>query len=189
MKNNWIVLAGGPNSGKTTTLEAIKKLGYAVETEQATKIIHEYIEQGIALDTLHTDKKAGAKFQEAIAERQIYTEQLHSPDELVFFDRGAFDYLVFSKQRELPLNDEIVKAVKSRIYGHVFFLGLIDSDFAGTKIEAHLDDLHKVAVEQERIMLETIESLNLPYTKVPVMPLEERVDFILKELSKYIAID
>jgi predicted ATPase len=183
MKNKWIVLAGGPNSGKTTTLAELKAQGYTVEPEQATKIIHEYIEQGIPLESLHNDPAAGAKFQEEIARRQIETEESHQKDEVVFFDRGAFDYLVFSRLRGLPLNDDILQAVRERTYGTVFVLNLIESEFKQTKIEAHLDDPVQAAKEQEKLLLSVLDELDIPYVHVPVMPIKDRVDFILERVG------
>ena len=38
--NNWILLTGGPNSGKTSLIRELQNRGYKIKEEQATILIH-----------------------------------------------------------------------------------------------------------------------------------------------------
>lgn len=183
LKNNWIVLAGGPNSGKTTLLLELEKLGYKIKEEQATILIHEYIKQGIPLESVQHDLVQGAKFQDEIARREMKAADAFNPEELVFFDRGAVEYTAFAKLRELALDPEILSQVSKYHYRHIFILDLIESAFKNTKIEAHIENPTKVAKQQEKLLIQAYKSCGSPITRVPVMSVSERVNFVLNALN------
>lgn len=177
------MLNGGPNSGKTTLIRELERLGFKVKEEQATIIIHEYIDAGIPLESVQNDPIQGAKFQDEIAIREMGAAQQFDPKDLVFFDRGAIDYRGFAKLRGLKIDDLIAKKVDECSYRHIFILDLIESEFKSTKIEAHIDNPVAVAKKQEELLIETYKPYGIPTTRVPVMPVKDRIKFILKTLN------
>lgn len=181
-KNNWILLAGGPNSGKTTLICELQKRGYKVKQEQATIIIHEYMDAGIPLENVQHDLVQGAKFQDDIALREMKAASSFSVNDLVFFDRGAYEYFAFAKLRGLKINPEIAKKVRKSTYKHVFVLDLIESEFKENKIEAHIDNPMQSAKKQEKLLLDVLEEFKQEITRVPVMSVGDRADFILSKI-------
>ena len=183
-KNNWILIAGGPNSGKTTLIAELKKRGYKVKPEQATIIIHEYMDAGIPLESVQLDPKRGAIFQEDIALREMKATESFDKNEIIFLDRGAIEYFAFAKMRGLKINDQIAKLVKKSAYRQVFMLDLIESNFVTTKIEAHLDNPIEMAKKQHKLLIEVCERFKFNIETVPVMPVEKRADYILSFLNE-----
>lgn len=180
--NNWILLTGGPNSGKTSLIRELQNRGYKVKEEQATILIHEYIDAGIPLESIQLNPIQGAKFQDEIAIREMKVAESFNPEELVFFDRGAIDYRGFAKLRGLKIDKKIAEQVDKCTYRQVFLLDLIESELKSTKIEAHIDNPIEVAKKQEELLLEICEYYNLPIVRVPVMSIKDRADFILSKI-------
>lgn len=181
--NNWILIAGGPNSGKTTLIAELKNRGYKVKAEQATVIIHEYMNAGIPLESVQLDPLQGAKFQEDIALREMKAMQIYDNNELVFLDRGAIEYFAFAKMRGLKIKNQIAEQVQKSTYKHVFMLDLILSKFKANKIEAYLENPVEMAKKQHKLLLEVYKKHKYKITHVQVMSVEERADFILSRLG------
>ncbi len=181
--NNWIVLAGGPNSGKTTLIDELSKRGYKVKPEQAMVVINEYLASGVKLENVHTDPVLGGQFQRDIALKELAAAAEFSPDELVFFDRWAPDYFAFAKIRNLKKDEEIIKKLADCSYKHIFVLDLLKNEYADNKIEAHLADPIAVAIQQEEHLIDVINDLHMEFTRVPVMSVDDRIEYILEALK------
>ena len=116
-------------------------------------------------------------FQEGILDMQIVQEHELSPFETVFLDRAIPDALAYYRFLGLPEGEKLLKAVHNASYKKIFILDLLPlvHDSVRTEDEFAQKNIHQ-------LITETYESLSFPVIHVPVLPPEERVDFILKYL-------
>lgn len=173
-KTNWYVITGGPSSGKTTTVNLLKARGYKTTIEHA----RHYIEtMQIIGKTVEEIRNNHLMFQRSILDMQIAQESELSPDETVFLDRALPDALAYYHFLGLPEDQKLLKAVHEASYKKVFILDPLPL------VEDSVRTEDEIAQKKIHVLLkQTYESLPFPVTQVPVLPPEERVDFILKNL-------
>ena len=171
---NWYVITGGPSSGKTTTVNLLKERGYITTFEHAR---HYLDTQRLKGRTIEDVRKQQREFQLGILDMQIEQENQISPDVQVFLDRAIPDALAYYRFLNLPEDEKLTEALRSVSYKKVFILDclLLVKDYARTEDELAQKKIHA-------LLIEVYESLGFPIIQVPVLPPEERVDFILKNL-------
>jgi predicted ATPase len=166
------VITGGPGIGKTTVIEILASCGHKVVPEAARMIIEEEkIKGSEALPWLNL-----LRFQELVAERQLSLEKEHE-SEVTFHDRGIIDghgYSILGRVK----TPEIVERFGKNRYEKVFIL---------EPLPFYENDTSRWEDKDEglKIHLAIIDAYNHFGYKpifVPVLPPEERVDFILKYL-------
>lgn len=166
------VITGASSSGKTTIINYLDKLGFAVMHEVARDVLEE--------GHLHPHKNI-YDFQEEVAKRHIAKEEeLRSnyDNKIVFFDRGIYDNIAFCryfgmKRLPKPLNKNIH-------YDTVFVLDQLDSfEHDGTRIEKDF----KEALDIKKMIVNEYKKRGIECVNVPIMPTGERVNFILNYLS------
>lgn len=69
VNSNFYIITGGPGSGKSSIIEALKKLGYLCVGEAGRQIIHE--QTRIGGDALHSNNQP--KFCDLMLSRSMYT--------------------------------------------------------------------------------------------------------------------
>jgi len=90
-----IALTGGPGSGKTTVIGALRERGYACVTESARTIIRERLKKGL------TARPTAREFAEQVLLRDIQQyARVAGASRLMFFDRCILDALSMFDQRE-----------------------------------------------------------------------------------------
>jgi len=80
-QTNWYVITGGPGSGKTTTVNLLKDMGYTTTIEHARHYIDTMRVKGKTVEEI---RKNQIEFQLKILDMQIEEEQSHAPDEIIF---------------------------------------------------------------------------------------------------------
>lgn len=173
-KNNWYVLTGGPCSGKTATLEALKKKGHKVFYEAARIFIDQEMKKG---KTLAQIRKNEFEFQEKILRMKVKIEKKLPKREIIFLERGIPDSIAYYKICGITKDKELEMAVKNCNYKKVFLLELLNyqKDYARTEDK-------ETALKLEKSLKENYEKLKIPVTLVPVMSLKRRVEYILNNL-------
>jgi len=174
IQTNWYVITGGPGSGKTTTVNLLKERGYITTFEHAR---HYLDTQRLKGRTVEETRKNQREFQLGVLNMQIEQEREIAPDVLVFLDRAIPDALAYYRFLNLPVDEKLTDALKSVSYKKIFVLDSLPmkNDYARNEDEAAQKIIHDLLVE-------VYESLHFPVLHVPVLPPEERVDFILKNL-------
>jgi len=170
----WYVVTGAPSSGKTTTVNLLKERGYKTTIEHARHYIDT---QRVAGRTVQEIRANQAAFQQGVLEMQIEQERELSPDETVFLDRALPDALAYYRFLKLEPDQKLLDAIDRSTYKKVFILEPLPlaPDYARTEDETAQKELHK-------LLTEVYEALPAPVVHVPVLPIKERVDFILNNL-------
>lgn len=175
MSNNWYVITGGPCSGKTTTLGVIEKMGYQVEYETARFWIEQELKKGKTLEEMRKDEYL---FQKKILELKIEYEKKFPKNELVFIERGIPDTTAYYQQSCGIKEDELLKeSLQKCSYKKVFLFELLDYQRDYARLENE-----KEAKILEDLLEESYRSLGMEVIRVPKMSVQQRVEFILKQL-------
>lgn len=167
-----IVLTGGPSVGKTTVLEILSSRGYTVVPESARMTI----EEERLKDSDALPSKNREKFQKLVAERQLELEAKAS-GEIVFLDRSLIDGYAYCTLDNVPI-PSIIKEIGKGRYDKIFFLetlGIYVEDGVRSRSLENAEKIHA------RIK-ETYEEFGYEPIVVPVLPPEERADYILKRI-------
>jgi len=175
IKTNWYVVTGGPSSGKSKTLEHLAFLGYPIITESARVLIDNELSKGKTIQEIRKDEK---KFQIKIFDLKVQAEDRTPKNRLTFFERGIPDSLAYyrlHKQEEAP----VIKASQSRKYKGIFLLEQLpfDKDYARTE-----DGV--IAKKLSQLIYEAYIEMGYKVIKVPVMPIDKRIKFILDRMSR-----
>lgn len=91
-ETNWVVITGGPSSGKSTLLEYLESQGYQIVPESARMLIEAEAAKGKTLKEIRSDETA---FQRQVLGMKVGIEEKLNPDELIFFDRGIPDSIAY----------------------------------------------------------------------------------------------
>lgn len=174
MQTNWYVITGGPSSGKTTTVNLLKERGYTTTIEHARHYIDTQRVTGKSVEEIRTNQAA---FQRGVLKMQLEQEKALDPQATVFLDRALPDELAYYRFLDLPVDAELTEALASASYKKVFILDPLPlaPDYARTEDADAQQQIH-------HLLLETYASLGFPIVHVPVLPPEERADFILAHL-------
>ena len=171
---NWYVITGAPGSGKTTSINLLSKRGYKTTIEHAR---HYLDTQRIVGRSAAEVRKNQREFQLGVLTMQIEQEKSLSPEETVFLDRAIPDALAYYRFLHLSEDKKLHDALKDASYKKIFILDYLPlvNDYARIEDEEAQKKIHA-------LITEVYESLPFPVVHVPVLPLEERVDFILKNI-------
>lgn len=173
-RNNWYVITGGPSSGKTTTVNILRERGYITTMEHARHFLDTQRLKGRTLEEVRKNQR---EFQLGVLDMQIEQENEISPDVQVFLDRAIPDALAYYRFLKLSVDKKLSEALKSVYYKKVFIMDYLPlkNDYARNENAEAQKKIHE-------LITQVYESLPFPIVHVPVLPPEERVDFILKNL-------
>ena len=173
-QTNWYVITGGPSSGKTTTVTLLKERGYITTMEHARHFLDT---QRLKGRTIEEVRKNQLEFQMGVLDMQIEQENEIAPDVLVFLDRAIPDALAYYRFLNISVDEKLTQALRTVSYKKIFILDCLPliKDYARNEDEIAQKKIHALLVE-------VYESLPFPVVHVPVLPPDERVDFILKNL-------
>ncbi|MFH1036636.1 MAG: ATP-binding protein [Patescibacteria group bacterium] len=170
---DWYVVTGGPSSGKTTILEALKKIGYITYPEAARILIDKAKKKGKKLKEI---RKSEAEFQKKVLKIKIEIEKSAPRNKTVFFDRAIPDSIAY--YRICRLDTKAVLKFCQNKYRKIFFLEQlpIERDYARTENGGTIKKLDK-------FLEEGYKSLGYNISYIPIEPAEKRVKRILKEIN------
>lgn len=171
---NWYVITGGPGSGKTTIVNLLRERGYNTTIEHAR---HYLYTQRIKGRTVEEVRKNQRDFQLGVMDMQIEQEAALSPDDIVFLDRAIPDCLAYYYFLDLEPDKKLLDAMNGISYKKVFILDLLPlvNDYARKEDEPAQREIHE-------LITQVYMSLRFPVVHVPVLPPEDRADFILNNL-------
>lgn len=171
---NWYVVTGGPDSGKTTTVEYLSKLGYHTVAEYARLLIDKELAKGKTIEEIRKNRK---KFQDNALELKLELEKKTPKDRTVFLDRGVPDTLAYYRFLKLKVPKRLFVIGKNR-YKKVFLLDILTykKDYARIESKKEAEEIH-------RQIKKAYKELGYGILRIPVMSVENRVKMILKNIK------
>ena len=171
---NWYVVTGGPSCGKTTIVNLLRERGYNTTIEHARHFIYT---QRIKGRTVEEVRKNQSEFQLEVLNMQIEQEASISPEQIYFLDRALPDSLAYYRFLNIEPDKRLLAALKAIYYKKVFILDLLPlvNDHIRKEDESAQKKIHE-------LINEVYCALPFPIVHVPVLPQEERADFILENL-------
>ncbi len=167
------VITGGPGTGKTTVIDELHKRGYAVVVEVPRMLI----EEKKRLNADYSPLDNPQLFQKEFIDLQIALES-EAASAVTFFDRGVVDNYGYSLYYKMPIPEVLEKSGRGR-YDTVFLLDPLPSyNTDGSRFEDK-----ETALAIHNAIKDGYEKLGYKLINVPVLPLKERVDYIVEQLA------
>ncbi|MDR1501302.1 MAG: AAA family ATPase [Prevotella sp.] len=178
VKNNFYIITGGPGAGKTTLLNELQKNGYNCVPETARNIIKEQVGAGgHALpwdDTrVYSDLMLSRSVQDFI--------NLKDREDIYFFDRGIPDTYGYEVLMGFDIGNVLKNAVEQYRYNPLVFILPPWREIYETDSERKQD--FRTAIDTYKVMTEAYKDLGYIPVEVPLLPVSERVDFVIRELK------
>ena len=173
MSDKFIVITGGPGSGKSTLIDELALAGFAVAPESGRQVIKEQVAAGgSALPW--ADRRL---FADTMLARDIETyRSLETAAGLVFFDRGILDVLGYLTLCGLPVPSHMTAAAaRYRYHPRVFIAPPWPDIFTQ-------DDERKQTLDEAertyRVMARTYSDAGYELVELPRVSVEERARFV-----------
>lgn len=177
--DRFVVITGGPGSGKTSLISALVAEGLRAMPEAGRAIIQDQVAiGGNALPW--ADRAAFAELMLAWDLRSYREAQgLDGP---ILFDRGIPDVIGYLQLCGLPVPEPIWKAAALRRYrAQVFIAPPWPAIYSG---DAERKQSLEEAQATHEAMLRVYVSLGYELVSLPLLPVAERVAFMLRELGQ-----
>lgn len=175
IQTNWHVITGAPSCGKTTLINLLIGRGFQTTAEGARLYLERELASGRTIEQIRANE---ADLQRGIKNAQLAIELGLQADHCIFLDSAIPDCLAWHRYFGLNPNEFLQECFCNR-YASVFFLDRLPYQLDGLRYQ---DDALPRFLEEWQIR----DYLALGYriTRVPVMPPEERLAFILGVLSE-----
>ncbi|MGC4043214.1 MAG: ATP-binding protein [Armatimonas sp.] len=176
-----IVITGGQHSGKTTLLEEIKNVGITTVPESAMILINDLNKQkGVSLQS-DWRKNNRADFQLRLARLQLDLEkEVADLNQPVFFDRSLIDIIAYCRVKNIDTPKILDNINLTGRYTHVYLLDLI-TPFQ-PRPETGRTSSEEDSKHLSKITKSTYESLGYQVKTIPIMPIKDRLEYILNSI-------
>ena len=166
-----VVLIGGPSTGKTTLINALKQHGEHVHPECSREITDEYRERGVQ-QLFVTDPHA---FSALVIEKRIdaFAKAKYG---INYYDRGIPDVLAYQDHVGAQSPYCWHRACETHRYDQVFHLPYWRE--IHTQDKQRYEDEH-LSQQLDQRLLQTYKSLGYAIVSVPFASVSERLQFIL----------
>ncbi len=175
VQTNWHVITGAPSCGKTTLINLLVEKGFQTAPEGARMYLEKEIARGRTVQEIRSNQVA---LQCSIKDTQLEIERGLSANDLIFLDRAIPDCLAWYRVFGLNPN-EFVKECFHHRYASVFMLDRLPLQLDGLRYK---DD--KLQDFTEDWHTRDYNALGYRIVRVPILPPEERLGFILDRLSE-----
>lgn len=174
VQTNWHVITGAPSCGKTTLINQLAGQGFQVAPEGARLYLERELAKGRTLAEIRSNM---ADVQRHIVDIQLDIEGGLPPAACIFLDRAIPDHLAWYRYFGLNPNAFLQDCFRYR-YASVFLLDCLPNKLDGLRYK---DPALQRFTEQWH--LRDYRALGYSITRVPVLPPEERLAFVLRALS------
>lgn len=176
--DRFFVLTGGPGSGKTTLVEALKARGHATTEEAGRGVIREEMQNnGSGLPWANR-----ARFAELMFDWELRSyrdaERQQGP---VVFDRGLPDTIGYLRLEGLEVPAWMEEQAWRLRYNRSVFIAPPWREIFGNDEERRQS--WSVAVRTYEVMVETYTGMGYDLVELPRAPIAERVEFVLGEVQ------
>ncbi|MDB5151515.1 MAG: putative ATPase [Mucilaginibacter sp.] len=171
------IITGGPGSGKTNVLEALKSLGYSCSDEISRSLIIQEVEK--KTDCLPwVDLNC---FADKVLGEMILAHKATLADQLTFYDRGLPDIIAYLKVAGLPVPDNYYDALQQNPYHKTVFI-------LPPWQEIYITDSERWQTYQEAEELywgitDTYKSLGFDLIGIPKFAVKHRANYIINYIN------
>jgi predicted ATPase len=175
-ETKWHVITGAPCSGKTTLLNLLAEKGFRTVPETARLYYERELAKGRTLDEINADKLV---IETGIEELQRSLESGLQTSEIAFLDRALPDSLTFRRLGRLNSNEILADCFQFR-YASVFMLNRLP--FLRNEKLGPEDEVSAAFVDEW--LPRDYGALGYPVVRVPAIPPQERLAFVLENLTR-----
>lgn len=169
----WVVVTGAPCSGKTSVIDELARRGYRVVPEAARAYIEAELKKGRRLDAVKSDPR---RFEGHIFRAKRRIEARLPAGERLFLDRALPDSIAYYVLEGLDPAEPRRQSRRVR-YQRIFLFERLD--FAPDPVRSE----NALAADRiERLIDAAYRDLDYVVTRVPVLPIPERAEFVLNRL-------
>ena len=174
VQTNWHVFTGAACAGKTTLIDMLAERGYQTVPEAARPLIERELARGRVLEEIVEN---GDALVPVVADVQRRVEHGLRAADTIFLDRGLPDQLFFYRSFGLDPNELLPKCFHHR-YASVFLL-----DRLAFQLDSHRPRGDTYTVLLDEWLYRDYAALGYRVIRVPVLPTQERLEFILEKLA------
>jgi predicted ATPase len=171
----WVALTGAPSSGKTAVIQELERRGFSVVHETARALIQAELDRGRPLSEIRADPLT---LQRRVLDRKAALEAALPPGETVFLDRGLPDSIAYFRFHGLDPAPAVAAASRFR-YRTIMLLDRLPLEPDPVRSEDPA-----AAARLEELLRTAYEALGYPVQRVPVRPLRERTDRVLRWVDR-----
>jgi predicted ATPase len=172
-ETRWHVITGTICCGKTTLINRLADLGYRTAPEVARGYVERELAKGRTLGEIRQDRAA---FCRKVKDLTLDFEPGLPAQTPIFFDRALPDCLSFYRFAGLDPNEILHECFRNR-YASVFHLDPFEYEEDGVRVEGDVASLFL-----DEWVRRDYEALGYTVVRVPVLPTEERLAFVLEAL-------
>ncbi|MBB3264834.1 putative ATPase [Azospirillum sp. OGB3] len=174
----FVVVTGGPGSGKSTLIDALAREGYAHSVEAGRAIIQDQTAIGGPARPW-IDPPAFAELMLCWELRSLRLAREHAGT--VFFDRGIPDVIGYLRLMKRPVPAHLETAARRFRYHWTVFIAPPWPEIFTQDAERRQSLSEAVATHDA--MAETYRRLGYELVELPKAPVAERVRFVLERLA------
>jgi predicted ATPase len=174
VQTSWHVITGAPCCGKTTLIDQLADKGFQTVPETGRQYIEREMARGRTIDEIRENE---ANFARSIKDMQLGIELGLRASEITFFDRAFPDCLSYYRVVGLNPNQILLECFQHR-YDSIFVLDRFPVQQDGVRTE---DDV--IADFLDEWLNRDYFALGYRVVRVPVLPPQERLAFVLDKLS------
>lgn len=175
VQTNWHVLTGAPCSGKTTLIDMLAMQGFKTAAETARQYIECELDKGRTLVEIFDSEED----ERCMKDLQLNTENRLRPQDTIFLDRALPDCLPFYRLNGIDPSEFLAECFHHR-YASVFVLDRLPLKLDG----ARMDD-NPLAEYLDRWLRRDYQALGYDVIRVPAIPPQERLAYILATLAAW----
>ncbi len=175
-----VVIDGGPGTGKTSVIKALRKRKYNVKPEAARIVLHRKKYR----ENTHLTKKQLAGIQRAIWNLSLkeYQQASRKKDKLIFFDRGIISGFSYLKLEKIKITKAMLKQAASLTYEYVYIMHPLPRRLYATDTVRR--ESYTKSLQIHRQIVRFYKQFGYRPCIVPFDTVEKRVQFILKRIKQ-----
>lgn len=173
-QTNWHVLTGGPCSGKTTMIDQLAEKGFQTIPETARIHVEKELANGRTIEDIRGNADA---LERCLIDIQLRFERAIRTSDIAFLDRGLPDCLTYCRIAGMNPNIILPECYHHR-YASVFILERFPVQRDNIRIEDEA-----TAEFLDEWLVRDYSTLGYRVLRVPVLPPDDRLEFVLEKIN------